>query len=208
MSEVLEIALDRLIPHPDNPNRMSAEKFDKLVNNIKKTGFYEPIVVRPEKGRRGFFQIINGEHRKLALEKLGHIQADCLVWDVSDAQTDILLVSLNRLSGSDILEKKASLIKRLAENLAAASLSKLIPATKTQIERFKFLNPPDGPAAQTRAFAFPLVFFVTAEQNELIEKAITLACKDSDITKQARKTTGLVTMAKVFLNVKGKENNG
>ena len=46
-STVQSIALDRLIAHPDNPNRMSSSSFAKLVRNIEQTGRYEPLIVRP-----------------------------------------------------------------------------------------------------------------------------------------------------------------
>lgn len=39
--------MDRLIAHPDNPNRMSSGNFAKLVRNIEQTGRYEPLIVRP-----------------------------------------------------------------------------------------------------------------------------------------------------------------
>jgi len=46
-STIQSIALDRLIAHPDNPNRMSSSSFAKLVRNIEQTGRYEPLIVRP-----------------------------------------------------------------------------------------------------------------------------------------------------------------
>jgi len=46
-STIQSIALDRLIAHPDNPNRMSSSNFAKLVRNIEQTGRYEPLIVRP-----------------------------------------------------------------------------------------------------------------------------------------------------------------
>ena len=32
------IAIEKLIPHPDNPNRQSKANFAKLVRNIERTG--------------------------------------------------------------------------------------------------------------------------------------------------------------------------
>ncbi len=53
-STIQSIALDRLLAHPDNPNRMSSGNFAKLVRNIEQTGRYEPLIVRPyrDKPRR------------------------------------------------------------------------------------------------------------------------------------------------------------
>jgi ParB-like chromosome segregation protein Spo0J len=46
-NRVSRIAIDKLVAHPDNPNRMSKTNFAKLVRNIERTGRYEPLVVRP-----------------------------------------------------------------------------------------------------------------------------------------------------------------
>ena len=47
VNKIQSIALDKLVAHPDNPNRMSKAKFAKLLRNIERTGRYEPLVVRP-----------------------------------------------------------------------------------------------------------------------------------------------------------------
>jgi len=73
---------------------MSKANLAKLVRNIEQTGQYEPIIVRPHPQRKGCFQIINGYHRCHALTKLGYKTADCIVWDIDDKQTDILLATL------------------------------------------------------------------------------------------------------------------
>ena len=64
---IQSIELCKLTEHPGNPNRMSASNFAKLCRNIEQSGRYEPIVVRPDRQRKGFFQIINGHHRARAL---------------------------------------------------------------------------------------------------------------------------------------------
>ena len=37
-NQIKTIAIDKLIAHPDNPNRMSKRDFAKLVRNIQRTG--------------------------------------------------------------------------------------------------------------------------------------------------------------------------
>ncbi len=112
-NSIKSIPLDKLDAHPDNPNEQSSVNFTKLVRNIERTGLYEPLVVRPSPDRWGHFQIINGHHRCHALTKLGHKSADCIMWEIDDEQTDILLATLNRLGGSDNLGKKLKLLKRM-----------------------------------------------------------------------------------------------
>ncbi|MHC4624131.1 MAG: ParB/RepB/Spo0J family partition protein, partial [Planctomycetota bacterium] len=86
-NSVHSIALDKLASHPDNPNRQSKANFAKLVRNIARTGRYEPLIVRPHPEKEGYYQIINGHHRRRALSELGYEAADCIVWDVDDEQT-------------------------------------------------------------------------------------------------------------------------
>jgi ParB-like chromosome segregation protein Spo0J len=168
--------LGKLIAHPDNPNKMSGSTFAKLVRNIERSGRYEPLIVRPFRRRKGKFQIINGHHRLKALEKLGRDKADVIVWDVDDEQTDILLATLNRLKGSDELAKKIALLKRLTEKTAARQLGKLLPQTPGQIKRLIELKMPKAPVkVKKSSFAKPLFFFVDGRQQEVIQKALTLA---------------------------------
>ena len=163
--KIKQIALSKLIAHPDNPNVMSDATFRKLVRNIERTGLYEPIVVRPHPDKKGHFEIINGHHRVKALERLGHKEADCVVWDVDDEQTAVLLTTLNRLAGSDTLAKKIELLKKLTERMGTAQLAKLLPQTAKQIERLTNLRLNSVPVRlNAESFAVPLVFFVTKQQ--------------------------------------------
>jgi hypothetical protein len=203
---IQSIAIDKFVPHPDNPNRMSKANFAKLVRNIKRTGRYEPLVVRPyrqtkannrsrargamkqqshdRKGAVETFQIINGHHRWQALSQLGYKQADAVVWDIDDQQTDILLATLNRLGGSDILDKKLALLSRLNKQIQSRELAKLLPHTAKQIERLTRLKDSlrrtSRSEHQTSSFANPIVFFVDDQQKQTIENALSIAAKYLD----------------------------
>jgi ParB family chromosome partitioning protein len=205
-NSVQSIALEKLVAHPDNPNQQSGATFGKLVRNIKRTGRYEPIVVRPHPEREDHFQIINGHHRHLALAKLGHKTADCVVWDIDDEQTDILLATLNRLGGTDELNKKLELLKRLNKKMESGELAKLLPQTAKQIERLTNLKMPSMPA-EAKSFSNPMVFFVNDAQQETIENALSLAQESrSEIakvacakTKAAKRAAALADIAGEFL---------
>jgi len=199
-NRVSRIALDKLVAHPDNPNRMSKTNFAKLVRNIERTGRYEPLVVRPcpssslrtgpqknchscasrnpDDDRISCFQIINGHHRWQALRELGYKTADAIVWDIDDQNADILLATLNRLGGSDILEKKLALLKRLNQRMEVGKLAKLLPLRAGQIERLTELTISDCRTAienRKSKILNPLVFFVNGEQQKTIENALSLA---------------------------------
>jgi ParB/RepB/Spo0J family partition protein len=201
-SAIQSIPLDKLVAHPDNPNRMSKANIAKLVRNIEQTGRYEPIMVRPHPQREDYFQIINGEHRCRALAKLGYKTADCIVWDIDDEQVDILLASLNRLVGTDQIDKKLALLKRLNKKINADELSKLLPQTAKQIERLTNLKMPSMPAKTiAKCFSNPMVFFVNDAQQETIENALSSAGESRrEKTKAAKRAAALAHIAGDFLN--------
>ncbi len=197
-NQIRTIQLNKLVAHPDNPNRQSKVNLAKLVRNIKRTGKYEPLIVRPHPKRKGYFQVINGHHRCKALEQIGYEQANVIVWDVDDEQTDILLATLNRLGGSDELSKKLVLLRRLSENFKTKELSKLLPQTSRQIEQLVNLKVPAAPAIATGNFLNPLVFFVTDGQKRIIEDAMSLAEDKSDKPKAVRRAAALVRIVQFF----------
>ncbi|MCK4753173.1 MAG: ParB N-terminal domain-containing protein [Planctomycetes bacterium] len=199
---VLAVAVESLVAHPDNPNKMSRSNFLKLVRNIEMTGRYEPLIVRPAPYKEGFFQIINGHHRLDALAELGYKSVDVIVWDVDDEQTDMLLVTLNRLGGSDELSRKLVLLKRLSRKLNGIELSKLIPQTTKQIERLTNLKMPSIAAKTDGGLDLsPLIFFVDDSQRKIIEKALSLVDEPKvKMSTAVMRATRLVHMAEYFFN--------
>jgi ParB-like chromosome segregation protein Spo0J len=205
-NQVSRIAIDKLVPHPDNPNRMSKGNFAKLVRNIERTGRYEPLVVRP---MGDSFQIINGHHRRRALQELGYKTVDVVIWDINDADADLLSATLNRLGGSDVLQKKLALLSRLNERTKARDLAKLLPHTAPQIQRLTEMGNSACPmatgnggsqiASRKSPFANPVVFFLDDAQHEVVENALSLARESqSEKTKAAKNAAALTQMARAF----------
>ena len=197
-SRICRIELEKLLDHPDNPNQMSKDNFNKLVRNIEYTGCYEPLIIRPHPNQANYYQIINGHHRKKAIEKLGFKIADCIIWNIHDRQADILLMTLNRLSGSDMLSKKIAVLKRLNRQVNMKSLAKFLPQSKKQIEQLVNLKLPEKPLNHVESFATPLVFFVTDKQKQTIEKAMLLT-NTNEKTKAKRNAIALNRIAEYFL---------
>jgi ParB-like chromosome segregation protein Spo0J len=198
INQVSSIPIDKLTAHPGNPNRMSKRNFARLVRNIERTGRYEPLVVR----RQGdCFQIINGHYRCRALKQLGYETVDVVVWDVDDAEADILLSTLNRLGGSNVLAKKLALLVRLNRKMEARELAKLLPFTRSQIERLKNLKVPSAPARiGAKSFAVPMVFFLSAAQQQIVAEAMaSVPDSRNEKTKAARNAAALTEMAQCFI---------
>jgi ParB/RepB/Spo0J family partition protein len=200
-NSVQQIALEKLSAHPDNPNQQSKANFARLVRNIERTGRYEPLIVRPDTKRAGRYQIINGHHRCGALTKLGYDKADCIVWNVDDEQTDVLLATLNRLCGRDDAGKRIRLLKRLTKKMASAELTKFLPQTTKQIESLVSLKKPVAPAKIANdCFARAMVFFLTEEQHQLVEKALLKAQRqECGIAKAVRRAAALAKTAEYYL---------
>jgi hypothetical protein len=171
------IPLSSLEQHPENSNRMPQQLLEKLKGHIRRTGLYEPLVVRPlvQRGTRNAergtkesdpkyplpaavasssefraprFQILNGHHRALVLRELGHSHARCDVWEVDDAEALVLLATLNRLEGRDDPSARAHLVARLVEGRTAEDLARLLPEPPDAVERLlRLAQPPPAPLA-------------------------------------------------------------
>jgi len=183
------IPLDALQPHPENSNRMPPPLLEKLKGHIRRTGLYEPLVVRPLNDDGGLngggspatveptgrFQILNGHHRVRALRELGHTHARCDVWEVDDAEARLLLATLNRLEGRDDPSARALLVLRLADGRTAEDLARLLPEPPDAVERLlRLAQPPPAPLAPDalEPLARPMTFFLTEEQHTLVSEAL------------------------------------
>jgi len=201
---IIRIPLEQLLPHPENPNRMSKANFEKLKLHIKQTGNYEPLIVRKHPQREYFFQIINGHHRCEALKQIGAKTADCIQWDADDNQVRILLTTLNRLGGKDELSMKIEIIKKLSEKYNSKELSKLLPDNKQTIEKLKDItNPLQNFTADAKAFLQTLVFFLDDEQLKIVQKALAKASQNS--SKAEKKALAITKIAAEWLNFIEKE---
>jgi ParB/RepB/Spo0J family partition protein len=174
--KLLSIPLKDLSPHPMNPNQMSAQAFKKLVAHIKRSGNYEPIIVRSHPAKNGLFQCLNGHHRVKALQQLGFAAADCIAWDVDDEQALVLLTTLNRLTGADLLEKKSDIVKELSKIYDPKKLSAMLPDSRKSIERLKSIKKTAKiPLIENQQFLVPLVFFVDQETKNIVDQVLETA---------------------------------
>ncbi|MCF7956023.1 MAG: ParB/RepB/Spo0J family partition protein [Phycisphaerae bacterium] len=201
--QVIErIGVDFLLEHPGNPNRMSKSNFRKLVGHIKESGDYEPVIVRQHSQKEGFYEILNGHHRTKALRELGYTEIDCVVWDVDDARSLMLLATLNRLSGKDDARKRAELINELSEQFNIKELTNALPETKEAIEKLKTISASE-PVLQLGGFEIPetLVYIVTAEQKEFVNKIVNEAIEPdkgaNDAERRAWALVEILRFAKV-----------
>lgn len=130
---------------------------------------------------------------------------------MDDKEADILLATLNRLSGSDELARKIALLRRLNEQMKTRELGRLLPQTAKQIERLTNLKLPTIPAEiDASCFLNPMTFFVTKKQQKIIQQAMSLAQDESkekpalskvEGTKAKRNAAALTRIAESFIEI-------
>lgn len=161
------IALNLLDAHPANANLMPESLLCKLVEHIRATGHYPPLIARPHPQQRGRFQLLDGHHRVIALRRLGYEHANCDVWDVDDEQALILLLTLNRLHGEDDPKRRGELLSGLAQSMDVAELARRLPEDAQRITRLIALTqPPPQPHTPRDVSDMPhaVTFFLSGRQ--------------------------------------------
>lgn len=207
----LHVAIERLIAHPLNSNRMPPRLLAKLESNIRDSGRYPALVVRtlnasPQAADwdESTLQVIDGHHRLAALKQLGHkmVRVDC--WgDLTDSETELLLATLNRLEGSDDAECRAELLESLRRDgeLSKERLAELLPEDGEAIEALELLrNPPPLPKS-LGAMLVPVTVFMTEAQRKTVRRGIGQAMKNESFSAEG---TALAAICEHYL---GEENN-
>jgi len=76
-----------------NPRQMKPEMLRKLENSIKEFGIVEPLVINKNN------EVIGGNQRLKALQKLGIDQVDVIVLDLEKSKEKALNLALNKIEG-------------------------------------------------------------------------------------------------------------
>lgn len=176
-----DIPLDQLRPHPRNSNVMSADALRTLARHIRRSGRYEPLVVRPlPSDAAPAYQVLNGHHRLRVLRDLGYATARCEVWEVDEREALLLLATLNRLEGHDDPSKRAALLAELAAGgTDLKRLTELLPENRAALAKAIALAREPLPAPATTATAppvfEPMTFFLAADELTTVRRALVLA---------------------------------
>lgn len=81
------VAIEMIVRNPRNPRRDFVEQqLEDLAQSIKTHGVVQPIVVRPEAGNTGRYEIIAGERRWRASQRAGLIEVPVIIRAVDDRE--------------------------------------------------------------------------------------------------------------------------
>jgi hypothetical protein len=117
-----------IIPNDWNPNKQNERAFAAEIESITDNGFVQPMTVRKHPTQKSKYQIIDGYHRWLALQKIFDDsklqtaplkaivttkQIPCVVIDVTEAQAKKLTIILNETRGRAELGELGMLLESI-----------------------------------------------------------------------------------------------
>lgn len=174
------VGLDTLRPNRWNPNEQDPETFRKELASIRRFGFVQPIIVRPDGDNR--WEIIDGEHRWKAARELG--MATVPIFDVGpipDSEAQQLTVILNELRGKPNEKKLGEVLKNLLASETLDRLTEVMPYTKEQYGKIAKLPDFDWGALAARNAErsarrwVERMYRLSAEAAEVLDRALAAA---------------------------------
>lgn len=129
-SQVELVDVDTLFPNKYNPNEMTSQDFDYLINDIKENGFVaQPIVVNMHN------EIINGEHRWRAAKILGYSLVPIVRFDpIDEDHQKMLTIGWNTKHGEMNPNKLAQIILDLNQRHTLDEISSCLGYSEEQIK--------------------------------------------------------------------------
>jgi hypothetical protein len=203
-TKIQEIPVGLLLEHPENSNFMNVETARKLRRHIERTGRYEPLTVRLHPGKEGKFQVINGHNRLRVLRSLNYQTAHYVVWNLDDDQTRLYLATLNRLSGSEIPERRAALLDNLFQAFDVDELTALLPDDRKHIEELRRLSRLETDEIITRnsaeeKLAIPVIITFMVEESEAKEVNLALDLILKTEEEELSRGQAFVCLARFYL---------
>jgi len=184
----------------------------RLRTQITDAGQYPPLIVRSLKRSRRFakhknkYQLIDGHQRLTVLKDLGcKLVVVQNFGSLTDQQTDILLLTFKRLSGTAQAPKRAKLLKRILDEqqLTLKQMTELLPDSQRTLERLialgqptsRKLPKPPNPADQP----IPFAVYLDQHQHKLLKQALKKAQIHLPAKSPHNTAAMLETIAKDFL---------
>lgn len=129
----IDLPVDKLVSADWNYKKDDEAKQEKLVNNIKRNGQVENIIVRQLE--TGFYEVINGNHRLKAFKGIGcesvHVYN---TGKISDAKARRLAIETNETRFETDTIKLAELIKEISEEFPALAEEGTMPFSAEEMQ--------------------------------------------------------------------------
>jgi ParB family transcriptional regulator, chromosome partitioning protein len=128
-----ELPVGSVLPNPYQPRtEMNEEALVELTASIEASGLLQPVVVRPKNGK---FELIAGERRWRAIQRLGWAKIPAVVKDVDD-QTLLTLALIENLQRNDLTAiDEAAGYQRLGEEfkLPQSEIARLVGRNRSTV---------------------------------------------------------------------------
>jgi ParB family chromosome partitioning protein len=128
-----ELAVSSVLPNPYQPRtEMNEEALVELTASIEASGLLQPVVVRPKNGK---FELIAGERRWRAIQRLGWAKIPAVVKEVDD-QTLLTLALIENLQRNDLTAiDEATGYQRLGEEfkLPQSEIARLVGRNRSTV---------------------------------------------------------------------------
>jgi ParB family chromosome partitioning protein len=139
-----ELPIGNVLPNPFQPRtHVDEDSLAELAASIEASGLLQPVIVRP---RNGKFELIAGERRWRAIQRLGWAKIPAVVKEVDD-QTLLTLALIENLQRDDLTSiDEASGYKRLGEEfkLPQAEIARLVGRNRSTVANLlRLLKLPD-----------------------------------------------------------------
>jgi ParB/RepB/Spo0J family partition protein len=134
-----------ITPNDYNPNRQSEHDFELLVRSMSEDGFTQPIIVHKQTN-----QIVDGEHRWRAAQKLGYDEIPVVYVEMTPEQMRVSTLRHNRARGSEDIELAAQVLRDLQKLGALDHAQDSLMLDDVELNRL--LNEIDAPDALAGEF--------------------------------------------------------
>ena len=189
-ADIQMVETESLKPNDYNPNLMTDEQFQSLVDDFKENGFVgQPIIVNDKN------EIIDGEHRWRCASHLGFEKVPVVVFNPKDAEHQkICTISWNAKRGEMSPLKLAGLISELNQKYTLEELSSKLGFSANQLKDTlamtqvtKEFMDKIKKEAEEQELEVPMVlnFAVNKEQEKLINEALEISLGKSKGEKLA-----------------------
>ncbi len=211
---VSNLPIGKVMPNPWNPNKQTDRQYAAEMESICDNGFVMPIIVRKHPEKKGFYEIVDGEHRWKALQQIAaegkkgkanvptlieNKEIPAIVLAIDEAKAKRLTVIMNETRGRADLTSLGTLLAELAPELGEDLIIGL-PYTPEQLNEIldiakfdwtELETPIDGEELYTQEEeAFKVVAVLDSETQQKWQNA--MALKKQEFPSDSKVAAGLL----------------